>query len=77
MEYQLAAALAAFGIVIILRSPQSINESDDVRQLARGNAYLDLLSIGGQTPLVPPLPGEIDGPVAGGIAKHGRFEGQS
>jgi len=57
MEYELAAALAAFGM------------------LARGNAYLDLLSIGGPTSGVPPLPGKIDGPVAGGIATHGRFEG--
>jgi len=43
--------------------------------LSRGNAYLDLLSIGGPTKGVPPLPGNIDGPVAGGIATHGRFEG--
>lgn len=57
MEYELAAALAAFGM------------------LARGNAFLDLLSIGGPSPNVPPLPGKIDGPVAGGIATHGRFEG--
>jgi len=57
MEYELAAALAAFGI------------------LSRGNAYLDLLSIGGPTKFVPPLPGKIDGPVTGGIATHGRFEG--
>jgi len=43
--------------------------------LARGNAFLDQLSIGGPSPHVPPLPGQIDGPVAGGIATHGRFEG--
>jgi hypothetical protein len=34
------------------------------------------MSIGGPTPLVPPLPGKIDGPIAKGIATHGRFEGQ-
>ncbi|KZT33632.1 Cloroperoxidase [Sistotremastrum suecicum HHB10207 ss-3] len=44
--------------------------------LARGNAYLDLVSIGGESPLIPVLPGEIDGPnPPGGLAKHGRFEG--
>ncbi|KZS95533.1 Cloroperoxidase [Sistotremastrum niveocremeum HHB9708] len=44
--------------------------------LARGNAFVNRLSIGGETPLVPPLPGQIDGPGSpGGIAKHGRFEG--
>jgi len=57
MEYDLASALAAFGI------------------LARGNAEVNLLSIGLPTPLVPPLPGNIDGPQALGIATHGRFEG--
>jgi len=43
--------------------------------MARGNAFIGKLSIGHSTPLVPPLPGMIDGPVAGGIAMHGRFEG--
>ncbi|KZT41007.1 Cloroperoxidase [Sistotremastrum suecicum HHB10207 ss-3] len=44
--------------------------------LARGNAFEDLLSIGGEDHRVPPLPGQIDGPGRpGGIAKHGRFEG--
>jgi len=57
MEYTLASALAAFGI------------------LARGNAYVDLLSIGLPTPLVPPLPDNLDGPQALGLATHGRFEG--
>ncbi|KZT37902.1 Cloroperoxidase [Sistotremastrum suecicum HHB10207 ss-3] len=58
MEYDLAAALAAFAM------------------LGRGNAYLDLVSIGGESPLIPPLPGFIDGHHAPyGISKHGRFEG--
>jgi len=57
MEYTLASALTAFGI------------------LSRGNAFVDLLSIGLPTPLVPPLPGNIDGPQALGLATHGRFEG--
>lgn len=43
--------------------------------LARGNANLALLSIGHPSADVPPLPGCIDGPEAGGLAKHGRFEG--
>ena len=37
--------------------------------------FVNKLSIGGVSPLVPPLPGKIDGPETGGIAKHGRFEG--
>lgn len=43
--------------------------------LGRGNANLGMLSIGGPSSLAPPLPGCIDGNVAGGIATHGRFEG--
>ncbi|KZS94788.1 Cloroperoxidase [Sistotremastrum niveocremeum HHB9708] len=43
--------------------------------LARGNAFINLVSLGGESDLVPPLPGKIDGPTAGGLAKHGRFEG--
>ena len=43
--------------------------------LARGNANLATLSIGLADPSVPPLPGCIDGPEAGGLGKHGRFEG--
>jgi hypothetical protein len=45
-------------------------------QLTRGNPFIDKLSIGGESPLVPPFPGGIDGPSVGGIAKHGRFEGK-
>ncbi|KAG6915425.1 hypothetical protein DXG01_011574 [Tephrocybe rancida] len=43
--------------------------------LARGNAYINKLSLGQDTPLVPPLPGAIDGPKARGLSAHGRFEG--
>ncbi|KAG6830338.1 hypothetical protein H0H87_008434 [Tephrocybe sp. NHM501043] len=43
--------------------------------LASGNAYLDKLSIGLDTPLIPPLPGKIDGPKTRGLGFHGRFEG--
>ncbi|KAG6853074.1 hypothetical protein C0991_007066 [Blastosporella zonata] len=43
--------------------------------LARGNAYINKLSIGLDTPLIPPLPGQIDGPKTRGLAAHGRFEG--
>ncbi|KAJ7583046.1 Chloroperoxidase [Mycena floridula] len=45
--------------------------------LARGNLFINKVSIGGVSPLVPPYPGEIDGPETGGIAKHGRFEGDA
>lgn len=43
--------------------------------LARGNANIDMLSIGHPSPDVPPLPNCLDGPEAGGLGKHGRFEG--
>lgn len=34
-----------------------------------------MLSIGDADELVPPLPGCIDGPIAGGLSKAGRIEG--
>ncbi|KAJ7176092.1 Chloroperoxidase [Mycena crocata] len=43
--------------------------------LTRGNPFVNKISIGGVSPLVPPLPFKIDGPVTQGIAKHGRVEG--
>lgn len=43
--------------------------------MARGNANTAMLSIGFESDKVPPLPGCIDGTSAGGLAKHGRFEG--
>ncbi|KAF8060637.1 Chloroperoxidase [Lyophyllum atratum] len=43
--------------------------------LARGNAFIDKISIGLESSSVPPLPGQIDGPAARGMASHGRFEG--
>ncbi|KAJ7350624.1 hypothetical protein DFH08DRAFT_861948 [Mycena albidolilacea] len=45
--------------------------------LTRGNPFIDKISIGGESPLVPPLPGGIDGSSVGGIAKHGRLEGDA
>jgi hypothetical protein len=42
--------------------------------ITRGNPLLGLLSIGGESILIPPVPGNLDG-TPGGIAKHGRFEG--
>ncbi|KAJ7838305.1 Chloroperoxidase [Mycena leptocephala] len=45
--------------------------------LARGNAFVNKISIGGISPLVPPLPGQIDGPETRGIAAHGRGEGDA
>lgn len=46
-----------------------------MKQLARGNPYIGKLSIAHDASDIPPPPGKFDGPVAGGIAKHGRFEG--
>ncbi|KAF7332978.1 Cloroperoxidase [Mycena venus] len=43
--------------------------------LTRGNPFVNKISIGGVSPFVPPLPGQIDGPETQGIAKHGRVEG--
>ncbi|KAH8806917.1 hypothetical protein DL96DRAFT_1717592 [Flagelloscypha sp. PMI_526] len=43
--------------------------------LARGNCYTNQLSIGGPSPLVPPLPNKLDGNVTKGITTHGRLEG--
>ncbi|KAJ7588372.1 hypothetical protein C8J56DRAFT_1050444 [Mycena floridula] len=45
--------------------------------LTRGNPFVNKISIGGVSPLVPPLPGKIDGPETAGIAKHGRVEGDA
>ncbi|KAJ6530570.1 Chloroperoxidase [Mycena capillaripes] len=43
--------------------------------LTRGNPFVNKISIGGVSPFVPPLPGQIDGPETQGIIKHGRVEG--
>ncbi|KAF9028894.1 Cloroperoxidase [Hymenopellis radicata] len=48
-----------------------------LNMLARGNAFVNKISIGGVSPLVPPLPGQIDGPETRGIAAHGRGEGDA
>ncbi|KAJ6486269.1 hypothetical protein DFH09DRAFT_1106131 [Mycena vulgaris] len=45
--------------------------------LTRGNPFVNKVSIGGVSPLVPALPGQIDGPETQGIAKHGRVEGDA
>ncbi|KAJ7870799.1 Chloroperoxidase [Mycena olivaceomarginata] len=45
--------------------------------LTRGNPFVNKISIGGVSPFVPPLPGQIDGPETQGIAKHGRVEGDA
>ncbi|KAG6832013.1 hypothetical protein H0H92_006049 [Tricholoma furcatifolium] len=44
--------------------------------LASALASIGMLSIGLDTPLIPPLPGEVDGPKARGLAAHGRIEGE-
>ncbi|KAJ7269094.1 Chloroperoxidase [Mycena rebaudengoi] len=45
--------------------------------LTRGNMFINKVSIGGVSPLVPPLPFELDGPETGGLSKHGRLEGDA
>ncbi|KAJ7303416.1 Chloroperoxidase [Mycena albidolilacea] len=45
--------------------------------LTRGNPFVNKISIGGVSPFIPPLPGQIDGPATQGIAKHGRVEGDA
>ncbi|KAJ7627243.1 Chloroperoxidase [Roridomyces roridus] len=45
--------------------------------LMRGNPFVNKLSIGGESPLVPPLPGGIGGSATGGMSKHGGFEGDA
>ncbi|KAF8191085.1 Chloroperoxidase [Mycena galopus ATCC 62051] len=45
--------------------------------LLRGNPFVNKLSIGGVSTLVPPLPGNIGSNVTGGLAKHGGFEGDA
>ncbi|KAJ7258284.1 hypothetical protein C8J57DRAFT_1341595 [Mycena rebaudengoi] len=44
-----------------------------------GNPFVNKISIGGVSPLVPPLqvPGHIGSRVTGGLAKHGGFEGDA
>ncbi|KAJ7363822.1 hypothetical protein DFH08DRAFT_1072732 [Mycena albidolilacea] len=66
------ALMEAFNLELIFGANMAANN-----MLTRGNPFIDKLSIGGVSPLVPPLPGNIDGPVTGGIAKHGRFEGDA
>ncbi|KAJ6574429.1 hypothetical protein B0H19DRAFT_1371497 [Mycena capillaripes] len=62
--------MEAFNVKLHLAAGMAANNI-----LTRGNPFVNKVSIGGETPLVPPLPGKIDGPATGGIAKHGRFEG--
>jgi hypothetical protein len=38
--------------------------------------FINKVSIGGVSPLVPPLPFELDDPETGGLSKHGRLEGE-
>jgi len=66
------AMMEAFNIELMFGANIAANN-----MLTRGNPFIDKVSIGGVSPLVPPLPGQIDGPVTGGIAKHGRFEGDA
>ncbi|KAJ7936150.1 Chloroperoxidase [Mycena leptocephala] len=47
-----------------------------INMLTRGNPFVNKISISSVS-LVPPLPGQIDGPQTQGIAKHGRVEGDA
>ncbi|KAJ7446751.1 hypothetical protein FB451DRAFT_1291392 [Mycena latifolia] len=71
-EEMALALMEAFNLDLNLAADMIANN-----MLTRGNMFVNKLSIGGVSPLVPPLPGQIDGPVTGGIAKHGRFEGDA
>ncbi|KAF7309995.1 Cloroperoxidase [Mycena indigotica] len=64
--------MEAFNIELLLGASMISNN-----MLTRGNAFVNKISIGGVSPDVPALPYNIDGPVTGGIAKHGRFEGDA
>ncbi|KAJ7231135.1 hypothetical protein C8J57DRAFT_1385614 [Mycena rebaudengoi] len=46
-------------------------------ELTRGNMFINKVFIGGVSPLVPPLPFELDDPETGGLSKHGRLEGDA
>ncbi|KAJ7772244.1 hypothetical protein B0H16DRAFT_1714451 [Mycena metata] len=48
-----------------------------IQKLANGNQFINKISIGGVSEIVPPLPYGIDGPAVQGIAKHGRVEGDA
>ncbi|KAJ7935205.1 Chloroperoxidase [Mycena leptocephala] len=71
-EQIVLALMEAFNVELTTATGMATNN-----MLTRGNPFANKLSIGGASPLVPPLPGKIDGPVTGGIAKHGRFEGDA
>ncbi|KAJ6559787.1 Chloroperoxidase [Mycena capillaripes] len=67
---------------IILGTEEAFNLNRDMASnmaainiLTRGNPFVNKISIGGVSPFVPSLPGQIDGPETQGIAKHGRVEG--
>ncbi|KAJ7496831.1 Chloroperoxidase [Mycena latifolia] len=72
VEEIILAVMEAFNLELNLGATVVANN-----MLTRGNPFVNKISIGGVSPLVPPLPGQIDGPETGGIAKHGRFEGDA
>lgn len=74
MEYNFSMALSSFAMVSHARFPDVCRTQRHSFQLSRGNALENLVSIGRESPEVPPLPGNIDG-TPGGLGKHGRFEG--
>ncbi|KAJ7199616.1 hypothetical protein GGX14DRAFT_467624, partial [Mycena pura] len=68
-EEAILGTMEAFNMDISVVGPLAANAL-----LMRGNPFINKFSIGGVSSLVPPLPGKIDGPETGGLAKHGRFE---
>ncbi|KAF7329957.1 Cloroperoxidase [Mycena kentingensis (nom. inval.)] len=66
------AITEAFNIPVNMAAGMAANNF-----LTRGNIFINKISIGGISPLIPPLPGQIDGPETQGIAKHGRGEGDA
>ncbi|KAJ7272116.1 hypothetical protein C8J57DRAFT_1599110 [Mycena rebaudengoi] len=61
LELNFGIGLVAGNMVILVNSRKHV---------------LNKVSIGGVSPLVPPLPFELDGPVTGGLSKYGRLEGE-
>jgi hypothetical protein len=75
IDRDMGVGMAALNLVRIASFGICFSVINYPRKLARGNAFVNRISIGGISPLVPPLPGQIDGPVTQGIAAHGRGEG--
>jgi hypothetical protein len=76
VEHDFAVFVVSFATVSHeSRRHLAITLTNKLFQLARGNPYIGRISIVHEASDIPPPPNKIDGPTAGGIAKHGRFEG--